>query len=110
MTPSLAPSRLSVRLFRANLAAALRRVAGGGEYLVVTRRGVPIAAVVPTGVLDLLEATEALLARRNLAAAGDLDDVAAAAADVRPRAPPSTGPNRRPVERRARRRAVPRSG
>jgi len=86
-----------VRQFRENLGAALRRVAGRGEYLLVTRRGVPTAAVVPVGALGLLDATEALLARRNLAAAGDLLDVVTAAADVPLREPATTGPDGRPV-------------
>jgi prevent-host-death family protein len=97
-------------MFRENLARTLRRVAGDGEYIVVTRRGAPVAVVVPMGVLDLIDATEALLARRTLAAAGDLHDEATASADVPRRVPSGTSPNGRPVNHPARRGAVPRPG
>jgi prevent-host-death family protein len=99
-----------VRLFRANLAGALRRVTGHGEYVIVTRRGVPTAAIVPVGALDLLDAAEALLTRRNMAAAGDLHDVETAAADVPPRAASAGGPNGRHRVGRHRRANVPRPG
>jgi prevent-host-death family protein len=107
VTPA-APHPISARTFRANLARTLRRVAADGEYVVVTRRGVPVAAVVPVGLLDLLEAAEGLLARQTLAGAGDVHDVASAAADVPPRAPSITGPNARPRVCRPRRADVSR--
>lgn len=89
MTPAVAPSRISARRFRENLAATLGRVATDGRYVIVTRRGVPVAAVVPLGVLHLLDATEFALARRTLAAARDVHDVTTAACDVPPRATPA---------------------
>lgn len=63
--PLRAPSRLSVRRFRADLAGALRRVATDGDYVVLTRRGAPVAAVVPTGALGLLAAADARSSGRS---------------------------------------------
>ncbi len=97
-------TRVPVRRFRRDLPAVLRRVRDEPAYVTLTRRGLPVAVVVPLHVLDLLDATEALLARRNLAAAGDLHDAATAARDVLPRAGPVTHRESRPG------RSVPRLG
>jgi prevent-host-death family protein len=97
-------SRVPVRYgFRPNLATVLHRVAAEGEYVVLTRRGVAMAAVVPLVVLDLLDAAEGDLATRFLAATEDLHDLATAALDVAPR----TG-SAAPAPRRPRRPSVPR--
>ena len=107
VSPGRSPTvtRVPVRHgFRPNLAGVLRRIAADGEYVVLTRRGVPVAAVVPVGLLDLLDAAAGDLATRFLAATGDLHDLEAAAPDVTPRTDSTTAPPRRsrrpPVPRR----------
>jgi prevent-host-death family protein len=49
---------LTAAEFRANSAELLNRVAFGGERLVVSRRGRPLAALVPLEDLKRLEETE----------------------------------------------------
>lgn len=74
------------------MASVLGRVREGGTYVVVTRRGAPVAAVVPVGVLDLVQAADAPLRARFEAAVADVDDLATAAPDVGPQPRPATGP------------------
>ena len=57
---------------RESFSTTVNRVAFGGERVVLTRHGRRVAAVVPIGDLELLEAIED---------AADLDDVRAALAD-----------------------------
>jgi prevent-host-death family protein len=60
---------------RESLSATVNRVAFGGERVVLTRHGKPVAAVVPVADLDLLESLEDAVdldtARAALAEAGD---------------------------------------
>ncbi len=91
MTPALTPSQISVHRLRADLASVLGRVRDDGTYIVVTRRGEAVAAVVPVGVLDLLRAVADPLAERGQAAAADVHDLATAAPDVAPEAGSATG-------------------
>jgi prevent-host-death family protein len=88
---ALPRSQLSVHRFRADLASVLGRVRRDGTYVVVTRRGKAVAAVVPVGVLDLIRAAEAPLRARFEAAVADLHDLATAAPDVAPPVGPATG-------------------
>jgi len=105
MKTALPRSQLSVHRFRADLASVLGRVRKDGSYVVVTRRGRPVAAVVPVGVLDLIRAADAPLRARFEAAVADLHDLATAAPDVAPQPrrargspAPSDGPDvARPV-------------
>lgn len=57
---------------RESFSTTVNRVAFGGERVVLTRHGRPVAAVVPVEDLELLEAVED---------ARDLDEVRAALAD-----------------------------
>lgn len=91
MRTALPRSQLSVHRFRADLASVLGRVRKDGDYVVVTRRGRPVAAVVPVGVLDLIRAVEAPLRERFEAAVADLHDLATAAPDVAPQPGSATG-------------------
>lgn len=100
MNPALPPSRLSVHRLRADLASVLGRVREDGTFVVVTRRGAPVAAVVPVGVLDLLRAVADPLAERGHAAAMEVHDLATAAPDVAPGPDSATGsraPSGRPA-------------
>jgi len=78
--------------------------------VVLTRRGVPLAAIVPLGALDMLDAADALFAARSRAATGGLHDLATAAADVVPPTPPDPGPDSRPGDRASLPQSVPRRG
>lgn len=91
MPPALPPSPLSVHRLRADLASVLGRVRDDGTYYLVTRRGAPVAAVVPVGVLDLLRAAAAPLTERGQAAAADVHDLVTAAPDVAPEPGSPTG-------------------
>lgn len=91
--------------FRPNLAAVLREARADGAYVVLTRRGAPVAAVVSMAVLDLLDAAGGDLATRFLVATEGIHDLATAAADVAPRTGPTAAPARHP-----RRPPVPRPG
>jgi len=110
VTPLRTPLNLPVRALRANLAATLRRLGADGEYVVLTRRGVPLAAIVPLGALDMLDAADALFAERARAATGGLHDLATAAPDVTPSAPSAPGPDGRPGDCASRGQSVPRRG
>lgn len=110
VNPSKAPSRVPLRRLRAELAATLRQVAEGGEFVVVTRRGEPLVAVVPLAALATIDAAGALLARRALAAAAGLPDLASALADLGPPGAPARGPEGRPGGARPRRLGVPPGG
>ncbi|MFM8387610.1 MAG: type II toxin-antitoxin system prevent-host-death family antitoxin [Planctomycetia bacterium] len=91
MTTALPSSRLSVHRLRADLASVLGRVRDDGTYVVVTRRGAPVAAVVPVEVLDLIRAVADPLALRGKAAAADVHDLATAAPAVAPGPGSATG-------------------
>jgi len=71
--------------FRPNLAEVLRRIVADGAQVVLTRHGVPVAAVVAAIVLDQIDVADRLLAQRANEAREDLDDLEAAALDVAPR-------------------------
>jgi len=51
-----APRTVPVRRLRATLKAVVCAVEAGGEPVVVTRHGRPVAALVPVGALDALPA------------------------------------------------------
>jgi prevent-host-death family protein len=80
MSPGQQPPRtMPVRRLRAALAATLRAVERDGEALVLTRRGRPVAALLPVGALDALDLLGRLLP--------DVADVAARFPALDPRAP-----------------------
>ncbi|MCC7137598.1 MAG: type II toxin-antitoxin system Phd/YefM family antitoxin [Planctomycetes bacterium] len=110
MTPLRPPSRVPLRRFRADLAGTLRRVATDGEYVVLTRRGVVVAAIVPPGALEMLAAADALFAGRARAASADLHDLATAAPDATPSPRDGDGPDRGQWRGRGQRPTVPRRG
>lgn len=97
-------TRVPVRRFRRDLPVALRQVRDEGTYVVLTRRGVPAATVVPLAVLDLLDAADATFTERVEAACHDLHDLATAVPDVAPTTNSTTASPRRsrrpPVPRR----------
>lgn len=88
-------TRVPVRRFRRDLPAVLRQVRDDRAYVVLTRRGVPVAAVVPVAVLDQLDAVDSTFTERAVAASHDLHDLEAAAPDVAPRTDSATAPPRR---------------
>jgi prevent-host-death family protein len=67
-------SELTTKQARDDFSAAVNRVAFGGERIVLTRRGKPLAVVVPLADLAQLEATSANVStppRADVRAEGD---------------------------------------
>ncbi len=79
-----APRAVAVRRLRATLRAVVRAVEEGGEPVVLTRHGRPVAALVPVETLDLLSPDAPTALRSPLSAA-----LGSPPADQSPAATPS---------------------